>query len=225
MFGKMIFRSIVGTVFIALLLFVAAGTMDWPQAWVFIVIFIGCSLATGVWLQRTDPGLFAARMASPLSRDQAPCDRAVIVLIFAAFFVWFIVMAFDARRFAWSHVPLWAQVVGAVLVLWTFWGWVTVLRANSFAAVNVRLQHERSQTVASSGPYAIVRHPMYSYTFVFIVGIALLLGSWWGLAGLIVLVPLFALRALGEETMLMGGLAGYRDYAARVRFRLVPGVW
>ena len=225
MFQRLLFRSVVGTAFVALLLFLPAGTVNWPQAWVFIAIFIGCSLATTAWLQATDPGLLEARMASPLSADQTPRDRAVIALIFATFAIWFIVMAFDAKRFTWSDVPVWAEVLGAALVLATFWGWVTVMRANSFAATNVRLQRERGQTVASTGPYAVVRHPMYAYAIMFMIGVPLLLGSFWGLLGLIVLVPLFAVRALGEETMLMEGLAGYREYAAKVRFRLVPGVW
>jgi protein-S-isoprenylcysteine O-methyltransferase Ste14 len=225
MFQRLLFRSVVGTAFVALLLFLPAGTVDWPQAWVFLAIFIGCSLATTAWLQATDPGLLEARMASPLSADQAPRDRVVIALIFAAFAIWFIVMAFDARRFGWSHVPIWVEILGAALVLAAFWGWVTVLRVNSFAATNVRLQRERGQTVASTGPYAVVRHPMYAYAIMFMIGVPLLLGSLWGLLGLIVLVPLFAARALGEEAMLMEGLAGYRDYAAKVRFRFVPGVW
>ena len=77
----------------------------------------------------------------------------------------------------------------------------------------------------STGPYAIVRHPMYAVALCFMVGVSLLLGSIWALVGMVVLMPLLALRVLGEEVMLMDGLPGYRDYAAKVRFRLVPGVW
>jgi protein-S-isoprenylcysteine O-methyltransferase Ste14 len=106
-----------------------------------------------------------------------------------------------------------------------FYGWIGVLRANSFAAVTVRLQKERGQTVISTGPYAVVRHPMYSYAVLLMIGAPLLLGSLWGLLGVVVLLPLLAARALGEEVMLMDGLPGYREYAAKVRFRLLPGVW
>jgi len=79
--------------------------------------------------------------------------------------------------------------------------------------------------VASTGPYAVVRHPMYACALLFFIGTPLLLGSLWGLLGLVVFVPLLAARALGEEAVLLEGLPGYRDYAAKVRFRLLPGVW
>jgi len=112
------------------------------------------------------------------------------------------------------------------MVVAAFYGWFTVLRANRFAAANVRVQPERGQTVISTGPYAVVRHPMYAYAVLFVVGTAVFLGSLWGLLlGLIVLVPLFGLRAVGEEAVLLDGLAGYRDYTAKVRYRLIPGVW
>jgi len=149
----------------------------------------------------------------------------VIVAITVVFCGWFVFMALDAQRFGWSHTPVWAQLLGAGLILAAFYGWVGVLRANSFAAVTLELQPERGQTVISSGPYAVVRHPMYSYVLLLAVGAPLLLGSLWGLFGLLLFLPLLAARVRGEEAMLMAGLPGYRDYAARVRFRLVPGLW
>ena len=100
-----------------------------------------------------------------------------------------------------------------------------MLAANSFAASTIEVQVERGQQVISTGPYAVVRHPMYAYTILLILGAPLLLGSLWGLAGLVVLVPLLGARALGEEALLREGLPGYGDYAGKVRFRLVPGVW
>jgi protein-S-isoprenylcysteine O-methyltransferase Ste14 len=222
---RMIGRCFLGVVFFGLVLFFPAGTVAWAQAWIFIVLFTGCSVATAVWMAVTDPDLLAARTKSPMSADQKPRDRLLMAAILAAFWPWFVLMALDARRFGWSQVPLWAQVLGAALVAATFVGWFTVLRANRFAATNVRLQHERGQTVISTGPYAAVRHPMYAYTVLLLIGTPLLLGSLWGLLGVLLLMPLFALRTLSEEAMLMDGLAGYRDYAAKVRFRLVPGLW
>jgi protein-S-isoprenylcysteine O-methyltransferase Ste14 len=149
----------------------------------------------------------------------------VMGAILVVFCGWFVFMAIDARRFGWSHTPLWAQALGAALIVGAFYGWIGVLRANSFAAVTVRLQKERGQTVISTGPYAVVRHPMYSYAVLLMIGAPLLLGSLWGLLGVVVLLPMLAARALGEEVMLMNGLPGYREYAAKVRFRLLPGVW
>jgi protein-S-isoprenylcysteine O-methyltransferase Ste14 len=100
-----------------------------------------------------------------------------------------------------------------------------VLRANSFAATTIRLQAERGQTVITTGPYAVMRHPMYGYAILFMIGVPLLLGSLWGLAGLALFLPLLAARTLGEERLLRTGLAGYEDYMKKVRFRLVPGIW
>jgi phospholipid methyltransferase len=110
-----------------------------------------------------------------------------------------------------------------VLIVAAFWGWMEVLRANTFAATTIQLQAERGQTVISSGPYALVRHPMYAFALFLMVGAPLLLGSLWGLAWLGLFVPLLAARVLGEEAMLTAGLEGYADYARRVRFRMVPG--
>jgi protein-S-isoprenylcysteine O-methyltransferase Ste14 len=223
--GSLIVRTLVGAVFSALLLFLPAGTMAWPQAWVFLGLFCACSVATELWLLRTDPALLAARMQSPFAAGQTPRDRALAIAILVSWFGWFIFMPLDARRFGWSHVALWAQALGGVLIVAAFWGWAAVLRANSFAATTIRLQPERGQTVVASGPYAVVRHPMYAYALLFLIGAPLLLGSLWGLAGLAVFAPLLGARALGEEAMLRTGLTGYADYARKVRFRLLPGIW
>ena len=222
---KAVVQNLAFAVLLALMLFLAAGTPAWPQGWIFLVLFVACSQATGLWLLKTDPALLAERMKSPFSADQRPRDRAIIVVIMVFLCAWLVVMPLDGRRFGWSHTPLWAQVIGAVLIVGAFWGWVGVLRANSFASVKVRVQQERGQTVISTGPYAIVRHPMYGYVLPLLVGTPLLLGSLWGLLGIVVVMPLLAARALGEEEVLMDGLPGYRDYAAKVRFRLVPGIW
>ena len=225
MLFKMIVRSVLGGVFLGLVLFLPAGTLAWPQGWIFMALFMGCSAAIGIWLRRADPDLLAERMKSPMSADQKLSDRIVMGAIMIVFWGWLVLAALDAKRFGWSHVPLWLEVMGALLILIAFYGWVTVLRANSFAAVNIRLQAERKQTVISSGPYAVVRHPMYSYALLMMVGSALLLGSLWSLTCVAALTLLMAARALGEEKMLLDGLEGYRDYAAKVRFRLVPGMW
>jgi len=221
----MVIHSLASFAFSVMLLFLPAGTLAWPQGWVFIGLFSGCSLATDIWLLRKRPALLAARMTSPLAAGQTPRDRAVMRLILAAFVGWFVLMALDARRFGWSQTPPWAQLLGAGLVVATFWGWFRVLRANSFAATTIQLQSDRGQTVVDTGPYAVVRHPMYACDILLMLGAPLLLGSLWGLAGLAVFVPLLAVRALGEEALLRAGLPGYADYARRVRFRFAPGIW
>ncbi len=222
---KAVVQNIAFTVLLALLLFLPAGTLAWPQGWIFLALFVGCSQATGFWLLKTDPALLAERMKSPFSADQRPRDRAIMVAIMVSLGAWLVFMPLDARRFAWSHTPIWAQAIGAALIVGAFCGWATVLRANSFASVKVRVQQERGQTVISTGPYAVVRHPMYAYVLPLLIGTPLLLGSLWGLLGVVLAMPLLAARALGEEAVLMDGLPGYREYTAKVRFRLLPGIW
>lgn len=222
---KAIVQNLALNAVICLLLFLPAGTLAWPQAWIFLAIFNICSQAIGVWLLKTNPALLAERMKSPVSADQRPRDRLVMIAIAIFFCVWLVFIGLDARRFGWSYAPLWTQAIGAALIVGAFYGWVGVLRANSFAAVTVRLQKERDQTVISTGPYAVVRHPMYAYAMLLLIGTPLLLGSLWGLLGVPLAMSLMAARALGEEDLLMDGLPGYRDYAAKVRFRLLPGVW
>ncbi|WP_266168289.1 methyltransferase family protein [Dyella subtropica] len=222
---KHIIQNITFNAIFILLLFVPAGTLAWPQGWIFLILFDGCSIATGIWLSKVDPALLAARMKSPFSPEQRPHDRRIMAALMVVFCAWPAFMGLDARGLGWSHTPLWAQAIGAVLILIGFWAWSRVLRANSFAAVTIQLQPERGQTVISTGPYAYVRHPMYAFTLFLLVGAPLLLGSLWGLMGIVVTMPLMALRALGEEAMLMDGLPGYRAYAEKVRYRFVPGIW
>ena len=219
-------QSLAFAVFLGVLLFVPGGRIDWWEGWLFIIIFSACSLATGYWLAATNPELLAERRRSPTSQGQTPRDRAIAVALLFVVFAWTVFMSLDSQRFHWSPpVPIWLQLIGGVLIVLAFWAWSRVLKANSFAATTIRVQGERAQTVISTGPYAIVRHPMYADALLLFVGAPLLLGSLWGLLILVVILPILAARALGEEAVLFEGLPGYRDYAAKVRFRLIPGVW
>ncbi|HEY3812968.1 MAG TPA: isoprenylcysteine carboxylmethyltransferase family protein [Caulobacteraceae bacterium] len=225
MYARMVVQSLFGFLWLGVMLFVPAGRLDWPQAWAFMVLFIGAGLAIGLWLAKAHPDVLAARMRPPLSGVQKGSDRAIMAALLIAFVGWFIFMGFDARVHWSPPVPLWAEAIGAGLLLYAFYGWYRVLAVNAFAATTIELQSDRGQTVISTGPYAVVRHPMYAFALLFFAGIALLLGSLWGLAGLLVFTPILMLRAAGEEAMLREGLAGYVDYAQKVRWRLVPLVW
>ena len=154
----------------ALILFVSAGTLNWPQAWIFLILTIGCGLAISAWLKRTNPELLAERTKSPLDYEERPRDRLITVGIMTGMAAWLVLMGVDGHRFQSSMPPLWLQVVGAILIVGAFVGWATVMNENSFAAAEVRVQKERGQTVISTGPYAIVRHPMYAYAILLIVG-------------------------------------------------------
>ena len=222
---KSLIRTVLWLIIIALLLFVPAGTINWTGAWIFVIETSVVSIVLAVWLARYDPELLKERMRSPFQKEQSAPDKIVTGLLLLFFFAWFAFMALDAVRFRWSTVPAWLQVPGALGVLIACYIGYLTLRENTFAALVVKVQKEREQKVISSGPYRYVRHPMYAGMIFYLLGLPLLLGSWWGLLWGCGLLGLFSMRILIEEGTLKQGLPGYTDYAAQVRYRLVPGVW
>lgn len=208
-----------------LLLFMAAGTWRWAQAWTFLGIFAVGSIAFGAWLIRRDPALLAARLGPLVQRGQPLWDRLFLLVFIGVWCGWLVLMALDARRWRTSGVPPWLNVVGGALVVAGFLATLLVFRENSFAAPVVRVQAERRQRVVDTGPYAIVRHPMYAAAVVYLAGMPLLLGSWYGLLVVPLMVAAMAPRAVLEERLLERELPGYAEYTRRVRYRLIPGVW
>lgn len=205
-------------------LFGGAGTLAWRAAWVFLGLFFGFVAALTAWLFRHDPALLDERL-TPVRADQKLWDKVLMGGMLGLFVSWLALMGVDARRFRWSRVPLWLRVVGALLLVASFAGLFATFQANTYLAPTVRVQRDRGQTVVSSGPYALVRHPMYAAVVVLVSGTALLLGSWWGLAAGGVVVGGIARRAVLEERVLADELPGYADYLARVRYRFLPLLW
>jgi len=222
---KIIVQTVVWFGAMGALLFLGAGTWRWPAAWIFILGMIAFGLWGGIAMVRHDPALVAERTSSLFQREQPRADKIFVIALCCVMLVWLVLMGVDVMRLSWSHMPAWLQVVGGVALVFGGWLAYRVMRENSFAAPVVKIQHERQQTVISTGPYAFVRHPMYSGMLFVFVGIALLLGSWWGVLIAIGLSLMFCIRIPIEEKALREGLAGYEAYAARVRWRLVPGVW
>lgn len=222
---RLVQKSIVGLAIMMVLLFLPAGTLDWPAAWVFLVEFGTASALITRWLMRHNPALLEERMKPLIQREQKPWDRRLMAAFLVLWCAWFVAMSLDAARFGWSELPLWLRGAGAIAIAASMYVMFLIMRANSFAAPVVKIQAERGHRVISDGPYAVVRHPMYGGTLLLIAGIPLLLGSWWGLALSPVIMLVFAVRAVMEERMLMAELPGYTDYAARVRYRLLPRVW
>jgi protein-S-isoprenylcysteine O-methyltransferase Ste14 len=223
--GSKLITQIVLFVAFGLLLFLSAGTLRWPAGWVFLAGMGGIVLAGSLWLARHDPALFAERLSTGFQSTQKTWDKVFIATMFVLWSGWFVLMALDAARFRWSHIPVWVQAVGAILIaLYAYISYRT-LRENTFAAPAVKIQTERGHRVVSTGPYAYVRHPMYAGILLYIIGAPLLLGSWYGLAAAPLTAAMLAMRAVLEERALACGLPGYRDYAARVRYRLIPCIW
>jgi protein-S-isoprenylcysteine O-methyltransferase Ste14 len=210
---------------LAALLFGAAGTLQWPSAWVYLAVFLALGLGVSLWLAERDPALLEERLKPVWQSGQKRWDKVFMACLMVVYVAWMGLMALDARRFGWSHVPVWAQALGAVLITTSFLGVGWVFATNSFAAPVIKLQADRGQRVIDTGPYAIVRHPMYAFGLLQFVGGPLMLGSWWGLALVPPAIAALAFRTLGEEKMLRAELAGYDDYARRVRWRYAPGLW
>lgn len=201
------------------ILLTAAGRLDAWSFWAYVGVIYAIGATTYTLLGRWSPGLLAERIRPPSDRDRA--TRRLVALPFLTHLV---VAGLDAR-FGWSTVSAAVTVAGLLgvagglaLVSWT-------LLSNPFASSAVRVQHEREQQVISTGPYAIVRHPMYLAVLLVCLGAGPALSSWWAGLALVPVIPVFVRRTLIEDAMLHRELAGYRQYASRVRWRVVPGVF
>jgi protein-S-isoprenylcysteine O-methyltransferase Ste14 len=218
-------RVLASLLLVGAILFGAAGRIDWPEAWIYLALAAATTFAGGFWLARRDLDLLRERLGSLIQREQKGWDKALMVVMLAAWIGWLALIGLDAGRYRWSDMPLGLKVAGLALIgMGTYLVWLS-LKANSYAAPVVKIQKARGHLVASTGPYAYIRHPMYAGAILFIAGVPLWLGSWWGLAAGIFLVLIIAVRAVFEERALAAELKGYADYAARVRYRLVPYLW
>jgi protein-S-isoprenylcysteine O-methyltransferase Ste14 len=209
----------------AALLFGAAGTVNWLAGWAFLILFFGFVISLTWWLYRNNPALLTERMTGSYRADQKARDVVLIAVIGILFFGWLFLMPLDAVRYQWSHMPGWLQVVGAVILVGSFYVFFATFKENSYLSPAIRVQEERGQKVISTGPYHYVRHPMYAGFLLMVLGTPLLLGSWYGLLFGLVLVLGVARRAVLEERTLKDELQGYDSYMAQVRYRFIPHIW
>jgi protein-S-isoprenylcysteine O-methyltransferase Ste14 len=206
----------------AALLFLPAGTLNYWQAWVFMAVFVSASAVITVYLAIRDPKLLERRMrAGPTAEKEKP-QKTIMSLAMMGFIALLVFPAFD-HRFGWSLVPPYVSLIGDALVAIGFLLVFFVLKANTYGASTVQVAED--QKVISSGPYALIRHPMYAGSFPLLISTPLALDSWWGLSALIVFIPALIWRLLDEESFLRKNLPGYTEYTANVRYRLVPYVW
>lgn len=214
--------SILGLFAFGVILFLPAGTFNYWQAWVFIAVFTVATIVPTIYLYRTDPAALQRRMHAGPRAETRPAQKIIIT---GSFVDAFAMMAFSGldHRMGWSTVPVWVCLLGDVLVVAGLGIAMVVIAQNGYAASTVRV--ETGQQVVSSGVYRFIRHPMYVGSLIMMVGMPLALGSYWGLLFVIPGVVVIVFRILDEEKMLTEELAGYREYAQRVRYRLMPNVW
>ena len=208
------------------MLFVFSGDWYWTEGWVFTVIYIVLCALTVVYLYFNDRALLKERYRGAFQKEQKAWDKLFLSVFVTLYFLSFIVMPLDARRFHWSPpFPFWIKMIGALLLAASFLCILEVFRENTFAAPVVKIQEERHQHVISTGLYGIVRHPMYAGALMLFFGVPLLLGSIYGLAIGLAMSVLIAARSVGEEKALREELPGYGDYMQKVRWRLIPFVF
>jgi protein-S-isoprenylcysteine O-methyltransferase Ste14 len=206
----------------ASLLFIAAGTFAYWQAWVFLAVYFSASLAISLYLITSDPALLARRMSGGPFAEKEPARR-IIMSIMSVGFVGLLVLPAIDHRLRWSEPSPGAALAGDVLILLGWLGIYFVFRENSFSSATIELAAE--QRVISTGPYAWIRHPMYAAALVMLLGIPIALGSWWGVVIVVAMLPVLIWRLLDEERFLVRNLAGYAEYQRRVGYRLLPLIW
>jgi protein-S-isoprenylcysteine O-methyltransferase Ste14 len=219
---KMLAFGLVEPVVFGLILFLAAGTFRYWQAWIFLVVFTLSTWIPSIYLLNTNPVALQRRMRAGPTAETRTRQKVLIASWYLLLAAMFTVSALD-HRFGWSGVPWAICLVGDVVVAVGLGVMMLVVIQNSYAAATVRV--EVGQEVISTGLYGIVRHPMYTGNVMMMVGSPVALGSYWGLVILIPGLIVLALRIRDEEKLLLEELYGYREYTQKVRYRLVPSMW
>jgi protein-S-isoprenylcysteine O-methyltransferase Ste14 len=212
---------VIATAIIGLALFLSAGTIHYWQAWLYLVVNAVSSVLLTLYIVK-DPVLLEGRMSAGPSSEQRPIQTIIVLCTGIPAVAAFIVPALD-RRFGWSNMPSSVSIIGVVLLVISFWMVYRVFKENSFGSSTVRVVE--GQKVISTGPYAIVRNPMYSSATVYFVAMSFALGSYWGLIPAILTILGLVWRLSDEEEFLANSLDGYNEYRAKVRWHLIPRIF
>ncbi len=212
---------VVMSVLIGLALILAAGTLNYWQAWV----FLGVGAVSSVLLTLSmikNPILLENRIKYGPTAEKRTIQKIIVLCAGIPAIAAFIVPALD-RRFGWSNVPFWLSIAGDILIIVSMWMVYRVFKENSFGSATVEVAND--QKVISTGPFAIVRNPMYACAAVYFIGTSLALGSYWGLIASILTILGLVWRLFDEEKFLAQNLPGYTEYCAKVRWHLIPGIF
>jgi protein-S-isoprenylcysteine O-methyltransferase Ste14 len=209
---------------LAVVLFASAGGVDVPMFWVYLAVHSGAQLAISLLVFRRNRNLLEERQRP--GEGAKVWDRVILRIYFLLTLTLFVVAGLDVGRFHWSDtVPLWGQVAALLGFILSFAFNIWAMVVNNFFSQVVRIQQDRGQYVVTEGPYRYVRHPSYIGSILSWVCAALALGSWLALVPVALIAATFTVRTALEDRTLREELAGYREYAQRVRYRLLPGVW
>jgi protein-S-isoprenylcysteine O-methyltransferase Ste14 len=218
---KMWLMLVIGFIIIGFIVFLLAGTTDYWQAWIYLAVgFI--SMIPYVRYVVSNPILLENRTkGGPLS-EQRPIQKFITLLGGLPLISVFIIPALD-RRFGWTSMPSWVSIIGDLFIIVSMWMVYRVFKENSYGSATIEISKE--QKVISTGPYGIVRNPMYSSAIVYCIALPLSLGSYWGIVPAVLMVFFFAWRLSDEEKFLSQNLPGYKEYQAKVRWHLIPRVF
>src|SRR5215510_7746223 len=222
LYTKTLLRLGVLAVILGLLLFVSAGTVKYWQGWVYLGIFSGASLLISVYLIKNDPALLQRRMRGGPSAEKRATQKIIMLFASVGFIGLLVVPALD-YRFGWSAVPLPIVILGDLLVALGLYLVFLVYKENTYTSATIEVAE--NQKVISTGPYALVRHPMYARSSLYVLGTPLALGSYWGFLAFAFMVPFLIWRLFDEEKFLAKNLPGYMEYQKKVQHRFLPYVW
>ena len=219
LFVNALVKFLAGLLLTGLLLFLPAGTLAYPNGWLFIgLLFIPMLVLGGIMLCRA-PDLLQKRLNA---KEQEKAQKGVVALSGLLFFTGFLAAGLDFR-FGWTSVPSWVVAVASVVLLIAYALYAEVMRENAYLSRTIEIQE--GQKVVDTGLYSLVRHPMYAVTLWLFLAIPLVLGSWISLVFFLHYPILIVVRIRGEETVLTQGLAGYTEYKRKVKYRLIPFIW
>ncbi|MFC2133696.1 methyltransferase family protein [Bacteroidota bacterium] len=219
-------RLVVLYLSIPLVLLVCGGDFGWWQAWVYSLLIVAAGIGGRIWAERRHPGLTAERQNTEKIQSAKAWDKVLAPLMALSLSFPLVIVAGLDHRYGWSpEFPLWIIVLGFILIWigYAFGAWA--FAENRFFSSVVRIQTDRGHAVCDTGPYRIVRHPGYAGNIPPLVGIVLALGSVWTLIPAAVALIIAVIRTALEDRTLQEELPGYRDYARRVRYRLIPGIY
>ena len=219
---RVVVLGIVEIVVFGLVLFLLAGTFNYWQAWIFLIVFVLSTWIPSIYLLRSNPAAHERRRRAGPVAESRTVQKLLIAGWYSSLAALVVISALD-HRFGWSSVPAAICLAGDVLVAVGLGVSSLVVIQNSFAASTVQV--ETGQKLVSTGLYGLVRHPMYTGNVITIIGFPLALGSYWGLVAVIPGLTVLILRIRDEEKLLHDELDGYREYAQKARYRLVPHMW
>lgn len=221
---KIIARLVIGIIVVSTMLFGSAGTINWPEAWLYIILQFSFSTALAAWLKKNNPDLLKERLTF-LKKSAKSWDKVIMLTGTIIFIPYLLLPGIDAVKYRWSQIATPIKAAGFAAIIASFILIFYVMRENTYLSRVVEIQKDRGHKVITTGPYRYVRHPMYVGVIILFISIPLALGSLFALVPGAALTIIIIIRTHLEDKTLQAELQGYKAYTEKVRYRLIPGIW